>query len=64
MLFLLHYLSSNDNPNTRLAEEECKKLAQVIKDKPYSNVLDFIIKYWGKSKKLLRDIISCDFKVV
>lgn len=27
MLFLLHYLSSNDNPNTRLAEEECKKLA-------------------------------------
>ena len=63
-MFLLHYLSANENVYLRLAEEDRRKILEVIKDKPYPSVLDFVIKYWGKSKKLVRDLINCEFKIV
>jgi hypothetical protein len=34
-----------------------------VKDKPYVSVLDFLIKHYSK-KRITRDIIGCDFKMV
>lgn len=62
-MLLVHFLSSNENQQLRIAEEELRKLGELVKEKPYITVLDFIIKYGSKSKKISRDIVGCDFKV-
>jgi hypothetical protein len=50
----MYHLQNNNTPQTKLSEKEVLTMEEIVREKPYPRVLEYILKHEGKNQKLAK----------